>query len=228
MVRPRASQHTLISFIIDFFSCFLLIAFLWYHNLIFVLFLQFKIAEWMFHLTTNQKFDIAIMMVILLNMITMAMEHYNMSRTFEDFLKYINIVFIGIFTGECVMKLMGLRFYYFKEPWNIFDFVVVVLSILGKLTILFTFLPVFFLNSGCSSKHNLFLVPFLKFNIFIFLPHKRQRTQPSYSPSNWFHIRGTSQNFMEFTYLNNYEAVAISKKDTAIYKNLTKDIDHKV
>lgn len=98
----------------------------------------------MFHLTTNQKFDIAIMMVILLNMITMAMEHYNMSRTFEDFLKYINIVFIGIFTGECVMKLMGLRFYYFKEPWNIFDFVVVVLSILGKLTILFTFLPVFF------------------------------------------------------------------------------------
>ncbi|XP_052827734.1 sodium channel protein type 4 subunit alpha B isoform X3 [Octopus bimaculoides] len=92
---------------------------------------KFKVAEWMFHLTTSQKFDIAIMMIILLNMITMAMEHYDMSQTFQDFLKYINIVFIGIFTGECVMKLMGLRFYYFKEPWNIFDFVVVVLSILG-------------------------------------------------------------------------------------------------
>jgi len=30
------------------------------------------------------------------------------------------------------MKLLGLRLYYFKQPWNVFDFCVVVMSILGQ------------------------------------------------------------------------------------------------
>uniref|UniRef100_A0A1I8HUE9 Sodium channel protein n=1 Tax=Macrostomum lignano TaxID=282301 RepID=A0A1I8HUE9_9PLAT len=38
--------------------------------------------------------------------------------------------FIVIFTGECVMKLLAQRWYYFKFAWNMFDFVIVVLSIL--------------------------------------------------------------------------------------------------
>ena len=74
------------------------------------------------------------MSVILLNMLTMALEHYNMSEDFKMGLSYINQVFIAIFTLECVMKILGLRWYYFKQPWNIFDFIVVVLSILGKST----------------------------------------------------------------------------------------------
>ncbi|CAB4059328.1 SCN2A [Lepeophtheirus salmonis] len=43
----------------------------------------------------------------------------------------LNIGFIVIFTTECVLKIFALRLYYFREPWNIFDFVVVILSILG-------------------------------------------------------------------------------------------------
>merc|ERR1719188_518500 len=41
--------------------------------------------------------------------------------------------FICIFTTECVLKIFALRLHYFKEPWNIFDFIVVILSILGIL-----------------------------------------------------------------------------------------------
>ncbi len=41
-------------------------------------------------------------------------------------------VFIVIFTIECVMKVIGLRWYYFKQPWNVFDFVVVVFSLVGE------------------------------------------------------------------------------------------------
>ena len=67
----------------------------------------------------------------MLNIITMAMEHYDQSQPFQDTLGYINQVFIAIFTLECAMKIIGLRHYYFKQPWNVFDFVVVVLSILG-------------------------------------------------------------------------------------------------
>jgi len=47
-------------------------------------------------------------------------------------LEIINISFLTIFSLECVIKLLGLRHYYFKEPWNVFDFVVVVISLLSK------------------------------------------------------------------------------------------------
>ena len=96
--------------------------------------LQLKCQLFFFILTTNQKFDIAIMSVIMLNMITMALEHYDQTKDFELVLHYINLVFIVIFTVECAMKIIGLRWYYFKQPWNVFDFVVVVFSLIGKLT----------------------------------------------------------------------------------------------
>ncbi|XP_062604338.1 sodium channel protein type 4 subunit alpha B-like isoform X1 [Saccostrea cucullata] len=91
------------------------------------------IMGWIFDAVTNQKFDIGIMIIIMLNMLTMALEHYNQSEQFTTILNYINVSFIIIFTVECVLKLIGLRHYYFKFPWNIFDFVVVVLSILGEI-----------------------------------------------------------------------------------------------
>ncbi|KAK3093193.1 hypothetical protein FSP39_012483 [Pinctada imbricata] len=90
-----------------------------------------KLIGWIFDLVTNQKFDIAIMTVIMLNMLTMAMEHHDQDETFDTVLYYINLSFIIIFTIECVLKLIGLRHFYFKFPWNIFDFIVVVLSIFG-------------------------------------------------------------------------------------------------
>ncbi|XP_063429093.1 sodium channel protein para-like isoform X4 [Mytilus trossulus] len=85
----------------------------------------------MYDLVTNQAFDIGIMIVIMLNMLTMTLEHHNMTETFSTVLQYINMSFIIVFTVECVLKLLALRWFYFKVPWNVFDFVVVVLSILG-------------------------------------------------------------------------------------------------
>lgn len=81
------------------------------------------------------------MIVILLNMTTMAMEHHGQPELLTHILNVINQVFIAVFTLECVMKLLGLRLYYFKQPWNVFDFCVVVMSILGQLIVyLFTYL----------------------------------------------------------------------------------------
>ena len=42
------------------------------------------------------------------------------------------MVFIAVFTLECITKLIALRWHYFKQPWNIFDFSVVVISILSE------------------------------------------------------------------------------------------------
>lgn len=83
---------------------------------------------------TNQAFDITIMVLICLNMVTMMVEKEGQSDYMTDVLYWINVVFIILFTGECVLKLISLRHYYFTVGWNIFDFVVVILSIVGKAT----------------------------------------------------------------------------------------------
>ncbi|KYM97213.1 Sodium channel protein para [Cyphomyrmex costatus] len=84
-----------------------------------------------FEIVTDKKFDMIIMLFIGLNMLTMTMDHYQQSETFGKVLDYLNMIFIVIFTSECLMKIFALRYHYFKEPWNLFDFVVVILSILG-------------------------------------------------------------------------------------------------
>ncbi|XP_022248143.1 sodium channel protein para-like isoform X2 [Limulus polyphemus] len=92
---------------------------------------RLKLQAFIFDLTTNTKFDMAIMLFIMLNMIVMGMEHYKQTPIFELVLERLNIFFIAVFTAECVLKIFALRWHYFKEPWNVFDFVVVTLSILG-------------------------------------------------------------------------------------------------
>ncbi|XP_039188141.1 sodium channel protein type 1 subunit alpha isoform X2 [Crotalus tigris] len=90
-----------------------------------------KYQGMVFDFVTKQVFDITIMILICLNMITMMVETDDQSKQTEDILYRINFIFIVLFTGECVLKLISLRYYYFTIGWNIFDFVVVILSIVG-------------------------------------------------------------------------------------------------
>lgn len=48
-----------------------------------------------------------------------------------DILYWINMGFICVFSGECLLKMLALRHYYFTNGWNVFDFIVVILSIIG-------------------------------------------------------------------------------------------------
>ena len=73
-----------------------------------------------------------IMLFIGLNMLTMTLDHYQQEKAFSDVLDYLNMIFICIFTSESLMKMFALRYHYFTEPWNLFDVVVVVLSILSE------------------------------------------------------------------------------------------------
>ncbi|CAF2124314.1 unnamed protein product, partial [Rotaria magnacalcarata] len=93
---------------------------------------RFAIARFFFDLTTNQKFDIFIMICIFLNMLCMCLEHHNQSAAYDHVLGYINNFFVAIFTVECFMKLVALNFKYFTIPWNVFDFIIVIASILGQ------------------------------------------------------------------------------------------------
>uniref|UniRef100_A0A8C8DUM5 Sodium channel protein n=1 Tax=Oryzias sinensis TaxID=183150 RepID=A0A8C8DUM5_9TELE len=92
---------------------------------------QNKIQGMVFDFVTQQVFDISIMMLICLNMVTMMVETDDQSDETEVVLYWINFIFIVVFTCEFVLKLFALRHYYFTNGWNIFDVVVVILSIVG-------------------------------------------------------------------------------------------------
>ncbi|XP_056143517.1 sodium channel protein type 4 subunit alpha B-like [Lampris incognitus] len=92
-----------------------------------------KFQGLVFDLVTKQFFDIFIMVLICLNMVTMMVETDEQSAEKEIILYWVNLVFIILFTTECILKLTALRHYYFSVGWNIFDFVVVILSVVGLL-----------------------------------------------------------------------------------------------
>uniref|UniRef100_A0A674GMP9 Sodium channel protein n=1 Tax=Taeniopygia guttata TaxID=59729 RepID=A0A674GMP9_TAEGU len=91
-----------------------------------------KLQGLVFDIVTQQLFDITVMVLICLNMVTMMIETDDQTELKQNILYWINFVFVVLFTGECVFKIFSLRYYYFTIGWNIFDFVVVILSIIGK------------------------------------------------------------------------------------------------
>ncbi|XP_018615944.1 sodium channel protein type 8 subunit alpha-like isoform X2 [Scleropages formosus] len=90
-----------------------------------------KIQGMVFDFVTQQVFDISIMILICLNMVTMMVETDGQTQEMENILYWVNFIFIVVFTTEFVLKLFALRHYYFTIGWNIFDVVVVILSIVG-------------------------------------------------------------------------------------------------
>ncbi|XP_076871731.1 sodium channel, voltage-gated, type I like, alpha b isoform X3 [Brachyhypopomus gauderio] len=90
-----------------------------------------KFQGLIFDLITKQAFDIIIMILICLNMVTMMVETDDQTKEMDNILYWINLVFIVLFTSECVLKMVSLRHYFFTVGWNVFDFVVVILSIVG-------------------------------------------------------------------------------------------------
>jgi len=101
-----------------------------------------------FDLVTKQFFDIFIMVMICLNMVTMMVETDDQSAEMENILFLINCVFIVLFTGECILKIIALRYHCFSVGWNIFDFVVVILSIAGRAALLIVITK----QSWCKKK----------------------------------------------------------------------------
>ncbi|XP_059496069.1 sodium channel, voltage gated, type V-like, alpha b isoform X4 [Stegostoma tigrinum] len=90
-----------------------------------------KFQGLIFDLVTKQAFDIFIMFLICLNMLTMMVETDDMDQYKKNILFIINMIFIVLFTAESALKIIALRQYFFTIGWNIFDFVVVILSIIG-------------------------------------------------------------------------------------------------
>ncbi|XP_023557966.1 sodium channel protein type 11 subunit alpha [Octodon degus] len=89
-----------------------------------------------FDLVTHQLFDVFIIGLIVLNMICMMAETRDQLPSTTVVLEHINTAFVIIFTVECLIKIFALRQYYFTNGWNLFDCVVVLLSIISTVVTL--------------------------------------------------------------------------------------------
>ncbi|TSW62388.1 Voltage-dependent L-type calcium channel subunit alpha-1D [Bagarius yarrelli] len=75
-------------------------------------------------------FEYIMFVLILLNTVTLAVQHYEQSKLFSYVMDILNMVFTGLFTVEMIVKLLALRLkHYFTDAWNSFDALIVVGSV---------------------------------------------------------------------------------------------------
>ncbi|KAF5301170.1 hypothetical protein FQA39_LY10848 [Lamprigera yunnana] len=97
---------------------------------------SFKYRIW--RIVVSTPFEYLIMMLIVFNTLLLMMKYDNQEQTFTDMLKYLNWGFTSLFTMECILKILayGVR-NFFKDPWNTFDFVTVIGSIVDAMVVEF-------------------------------------------------------------------------------------------
>ena len=49
----------------------------------------------------------------------------------SQIMEYVNIAFTVVYTVEMIIKLVAYKKYYFKNNWNIFDFLIVIFAWVG-------------------------------------------------------------------------------------------------
>uniref|UniRef100_P27884-5 Isoform CBP107 of Voltage-dependent P/Q-type calcium channel subunit alpha-1A n=1 Tax=Oryctolagus cuniculus TaxID=9986 RepID=P27884-5 len=90
---------------------------------------SFQYRMWQF--VVSPPFEYTIMAMIALNTIVLMMKFYGASVAYDNALKVFNIVFTSLFSLECLLKVLAFGILnYFRDAWNIFDFV----TVLGSIT----------------------------------------------------------------------------------------------
>ncbi|XP_045030505.1 voltage-dependent calcium channel type A subunit alpha-1 isoform X7 [Daphnia magna] len=97
---------------------------------------SFKYKIW--RVVVSTPFEYFIMTLIVLNTLLLMMKYYKQSVLYKETLHYMNTAFTALFSIECMLKIIsfGVR-NFFKDPWNTFDFVTVVGSIIDALVVEF-------------------------------------------------------------------------------------------
>ncbi|XP_075752676.1 voltage-dependent L-type calcium channel subunit alpha-1C isoform X7 [Pelodiscus sinensis] len=88
---------------------------------------QYKV----WYVVNSTYFEYLMFVLILLNTICLAMQHYGQSCLFKEAMNILNMLFTGLFTVEMILKLIAFKPKgYFSDPWNVFDFLIVIGSII--------------------------------------------------------------------------------------------------
>ncbi|XP_073904768.1 voltage-dependent L-type calcium channel subunit alpha-1S isoform X2 [Castor canadensis] len=83
------------------------------------------------YVVTSSYFEYLMFALIMLNAICLGMQHYNQSEEMNYISDILNVAFTIIFTLEMILKLVAFKARgYFGDPWNVFDFLIVIGSII--------------------------------------------------------------------------------------------------
>ncbi|XP_001368057.3 voltage-dependent L-type calcium channel subunit alpha-1S isoform X1 [Monodelphis domestica] len=114
---------------------------------------QYKV----WYIVTSSYFEYLMFALIMLNTICLGMQHYNQSEEMNHISDILNVAFTIIFTLEMILKLIAFKAKgYFGDPWNVFDFLIVIGSIIDViLSEIDTFLAssggLYCLGGGCAN-----------------------------------------------------------------------------
>uniref|UniRef100_A0A8D2J0C3 Voltage-dependent L-type calcium channel subunit alpha n=1 Tax=Varanus komodoensis TaxID=61221 RepID=A0A8D2J0C3_VARKO len=82
------------------------------------------------YMVNSTGFEYIMFVLILLNTIALAVQHYEQSQPFNYVMDLLNMVFTGLFTVEMVLKIIAFKpKHYFCDAWNTFDALIVVGSV---------------------------------------------------------------------------------------------------
>ncbi|XP_053226942.1 voltage-dependent L-type calcium channel subunit alpha-1F isoform X3 [Podarcis raffonei] len=82
------------------------------------------------YMVNSTGFEYIMFVLIMLNTIALAVQHYEQSQPFNYVMDLLNMVFTGLFTVEMVLKIIAFKpKHYFCDAWNTFDALIVVGSV---------------------------------------------------------------------------------------------------
>uniref|UniRef100_A0A8C9T2E7 Calcium voltage-gated channel subunit alpha1 E n=1 Tax=Scleropages formosus TaxID=113540 RepID=A0A8C9T2E7_SCLFO len=85
----------------------------------------------LWHFVVSPSFEYTVLAMIALNTVVLMMKYYSAPATYDTVLKHLNTAFTVLFSLECVLKILAFGFInYFRDTWNIFDFI----TVLGSIT----------------------------------------------------------------------------------------------
>ena len=89
----------------------------------------YKLGEICYKIYIHKQFENFIYCVILLNFLVLMFKWEGMSPYVTRSIEYLNIAITGIFILEIAIKLPAMGHLYFMDSWNVFDILVVFLSL---------------------------------------------------------------------------------------------------
>ncbi|KAK1878471.1 putative voltage-dependent R-type calcium channel subunit alpha-1E [Dissostichus eleginoides] len=84
----------------------------------------------LWHFVASPSFEYTVLVMIALNTVVLMMKHHSAPTAYDMVLKHLNTAFTVLFSLECILKIMAFGLVnYFRDTWNIFDFITVLGSI---------------------------------------------------------------------------------------------------
>ncbi|XP_041848653.1 voltage-dependent R-type calcium channel subunit alpha-1E-like isoform X3 [Melanotaenia boesemani] len=85
----------------------------------------------LWHFVASPSFEYTVLVMIALNTVVLMMKYHSAPTAYDAVLKHLNTAFTVLFSLECILKIMAFGLVnYFRDTWNIFDFI----TVLGSIT----------------------------------------------------------------------------------------------